>query len=384
MKIRIVISIIISFLLIITPLSVDSVAVSSELIGVKEDSVLFIDRSAGCISGFLPGTKYADIVDEFIVDVDFYDTDGNLCDLQDNVSTNDAAITTDGSDALIILVYGDVNSDGLVDGTDALLIEMLLSNQLYESDLDHSNYLAAVYADRLDGLSEWDVQACFDSGLMTDSIPQNPQSATSEDKSELLQIFNDTMNSVKAERPGVKTVKNSLIPSVVGEGYVSQQIADSIKGKEASSEEEYKKGKSHDDAIPIAKKTWTSALTLEDIKDISATDNGDGSFTITVEMPDESYDALTTKASATKHGKIIDACEFVPESGQENWYTSVIATYSGVTIKCRYNSFTGDFISADYNIPYQVKMLGKLSMIVVTYPIDVTVEYLQTISVTRT
>jgi len=377
------ICILISLILILASLPLNSVAISSDMIILNENSILTADRLTGYITGFAPGTKYADITDDFETEVEFYSAEGNLCDLQDNVSTNDAVMTPDGSDALIVLVYGDVNSDGLVDGSDAAIIEMLSAGQIDESDMELANYQAAVYADRLDGLTAWDVQACFDSGLWLSEVPQNAENEIPQDKSELIQVFNDTMNSVKSERPGVKTARKSLIPSVTGEGYISQQIANSIKGNETSSDDEFIKGKSHDDAIPLARKTWSSALSAEDVKDIYATDNGDGSITITVEMPDEAYDALITKPSETKHGKIIDVCEFVPDEGQEDWYTSVMASYSGVKVKCRYNRFTGDFLSADYNITYTVHMLGKLSF-VITYPIDVTVDYIQTISVTKT
>ncbi len=373
-----------SAILILTVFAFDLYAISSDLIEVKPESGLYIDRINGYICGVLPETTYGDFLECFENQVILYKEDGSTPEKDVYVATGDVIATIDESDALIVLIYGDVYSDGVVDGTDALMIEMLLSEQLYDYELDLVCYHAAVFSDRLDGLSKADVEACFNSGLMSDEIPQFIKPDLPEDKSELLEIFNSTINSVKSGRPGVKTVRISEIPSVTGVGYVSQQIANSIKGKTNSSEEVFQRGESHDDAIPIAKKTWSSALTLEDVKYITPTDNGDGTFSITVTMPDESYDALKTKPSQTIHGKIIDACEFVPEAGQEDWYSSVVASYSGVTVKCTYNCYTGEFLSAEYYIPYRVTMLGELNILITSYPIDVTVDYIQTIEVTKT
>ena len=379
-----IIILILCVVLILTTNVFTTYAISSDLIEVTEDSGLYIDRINGYICGILPETTYGDLIGYFKNQIVLYKSDGSEPKEDEYVATGDAITTVDESDVLTVLIYGDVSSDGKVDGTDALLIEMLLSGQLHDYELEISSYHAALFSDRLDGLTAADKEACLNSGLMSKQIPQFTKPDLPEDKSQLLEIFNSTVNSVKSGRPGVKTVRNSEIPSVEGKGFVSEQIANSIKGETSSSEEIFQRGESHDDAIPVARKTWSSKLTLDDIKYITPTDNGDGTFSITVTMPDESYDALKVAPSQTKHGKIIDACEFVPEAGQEDWYSSVVASYSGVTIRCTYNCYTGEFLSVEYDISYTVSMLGELKILLTKYPIDVTVDYIQTIEVTRT
>ncbi len=103
-------------------------------------------------------------------------------------------------------------------------------------------------------------------------------------KQELLDFFNSSVNALKTNKVGFTRSKLTTMQDLVLSNSLANSLVGLVKGMLFSDETEYAtavKGQSNNDLLPPSGQAFASALTLNDIKNISVQKNGN-SYVITV------------------------------------------------------------------------------------------------------
>ena len=115
----------------------------------------------------------------------------------------------------------------------------------------------------------------------TQPAQKTPDTMTNQ---ELLDFFNSSVNALKTNNVGITRSKLTTMQDLVLSNSLANSLVGLVKGMLFSDETEYAssaKGQSNNDILPPSGQSFASALTLNDIKNISVQKNGNN-YVITV------------------------------------------------------------------------------------------------------
>ncbi len=118
------------------------------------------------------------------------------------------------------------------------------------------------------------------------AAPSTPDKMTGQ---ALLSYFNDAANTIKAKKAGFKKSKLTTVKDLQLSNKAANTLVSFVKGallSETADETTVNKGQSSDNVLSPSGKAYASALTMSDIKNISAVKSGSG-YVITVNLKDE-------------------------------------------------------------------------------------------------
>lgn len=154
------------------------------------------------------------------------------------------------------------------------------------------------------------------------AAPASPAAAQTPDTlsgQALLTYFNDTVNTVKTQKAGFKKSKLTTIKDLQLSNSLANTLVGFVKGALLSETEditEVKKGQSSDSVLSPSGKSYASALTMNDIKNISAQKSGSG-YVVTVNLKDETNPSSSGQFSRCMDYMTVDDVEkvYAPKVG---------------------------------------------------------------------
>lgn len=140
---------------------------SVKVVGIEALSTANIDLNSGIITGLVPNLKSLD---------KYVEVTDNTCELQyDSVGTDTIVYLTRNDtiiDAYTVVIFGDVNGDGVYDGTDSIIVNCLANGLLAKEQVGEAVYMAAD-CNHDDVIDEADVALLEQAGLILASVDQN-------------------------------------------------------------------------------------------------------------------------------------------------------------------------------------------------------------------
>jgi len=145
---------------------------------LKSDATIILNDTFFITNIDLQKATVADIKAQFVNDKETL----NLVDVNGNIMSDTQRVTTGTTlqfcpedvvyDEYDIIIFGDVNCDGFVDGNDSIIVQCLVAGMLSQSDLSQSAYYAAD-ADHSGKVARADYALLNKAGLMTGTVNQN-------------------------------------------------------------------------------------------------------------------------------------------------------------------------------------------------------------------
>ena len=172
-------------------------------------------------------------------------------------------------------------------------------------------------------------------------------------KAEILGYLNKSLNSAKAAKPGYK--KHHVMQAKGNVSGIPSWLVNLVTKDKTST---MAKGDDNTDDFPAAGFSWSSKLTVNDIKSADLKQNGDN-YEITVKLGTEKNPAKGTASSYGKVMSVIDSNEAAEMVGK-TVLKSITMTYHDGYIKAVVNSKTGKLISAEFSAAadIQAKLLA--------------------------
>ncbi len=254
---------------------------------------------------------------------------------------------------------GDVNSDGNINSSDALLI---LQYSVGSSPKNFNQNVADMNDDDKINSSDALIVLQLSVGLIQpDTEPTVPSSTA-----ETLDYFNTAINKVKTDAVSVeqKSVSNYLAGKTTISGSI-QSVYKMLGGDEwldqmlqdnSQSAVTYK-GADIKTYFPVEGESYASKLTVDDIKSATLKEN-DGVYTITIVTLDDA------KSDSYQHGTGHNPKAFsiiVPDDVNENippvakdMIGTVSLAYPSSTIKVTVDAKTGNVLTAEYDLKWTI------------------------------
>lgn len=175
----------------------------------------------------------------------------------------------------------------------------------------------------------------------------------------LLTYFNDAINTVKAQKAGFRKSKLTTIKDLQLSNSAANTLVGFVKGALLSETEDItnvKKGQSSDSVMSPSGKSYASALTMNDIKNISAAKSGSG-YVITVNLKDEQ--------NPTSNGPFSRCMDYMTVDDVENTYAPKVGatvSRSNIAVKLT-NSYAKLTVDANGKVTaYETLVNGILTM----------------------
>lgn len=175
----------------------------------------------------------------------------------------------------------------------------------------------------------------------------------------LLTYFNEAINSVKTQKAGFKKSKLTTIKDLQLSNSVANTLVGFVKGALLSETEDVTdvaKGQSSDNVLSPSGKSYASALTMNDIKNINVQKSGSG-YVITVNLKDET--------NPTDSGPFSRCMDYMTVDDVENVYAPKVgATVSRDEISVKLtNSYAKLTVDSNGRVTaYETLVNGELIM----------------------
>ncbi len=176
---------------------------------------------------------------------------------------------------------------------------------------------------------------------------------------ELLTYFNGAVNAVKTQKAGFKKSKLTTIKDLQLSNSLANTLVGFVKGALLSETEdvtEVAKGQSSDNVLSPSGKSYASALTVNDIKNISAQKSGAG-YVITVNLKDET--------NPTASGQFSRCMDYITVDDVEKIYAPKVGATvvrDDISVKLT-NSYAKLTVDANGRVTaYETLVNGVLSM----------------------
>ena len=169
------------------------------------------------------------------------------------------------------------------------------------------------------------------------AAPSTPDKMTGQ---ALLSYFNDSVNTIKAKKAGFKKSKLTTVKDLQLSNKAANTLVSFVKGallSETADETTVNKGQSSDNVLSPSGKAYASALTMSDIKNISAVKSGSG-YVITVNLKDEQNPTSTGVYSKCMDFITVDdvVSVYAPKVGatvsKENITVKLTNSYAKLTV----------------------------------------------------
>lgn len=198
-------------------------------------------------------------------------------------------------------------------------------------------------------------------------------------KEELLTYFNTCVNKIKTAKPALTRDKNTAVSDIQLSNSMANSLVGFVKGILFSDDvdtQSVQKGQSCDNLVSREGKPYVSDLSMTDIKDITAVQEGSG-YKVTVTMPD-----VHNTAADGPYSKIF---QFLTTDDVQNVYAPKVgATVAKENIQMQYSGCTATAtIDANGNVTaYETDVIGKMTLKDATIKKGVTIKTDMTVTLT--
>ena len=180
---------------------------------------------------------------------------------------------------------------------------------------------------------------------------------------EIVALFNNAANAVKADKPGYSKTEDNVIGTITSSSNLINKLIKMIvpmfptEGPSAN----VAKGTSHN-AFPV--QGGKTALTAGMVAKATCTKSGNN-YNIRIDMKDEKLATLPTNPAATNHGKVFNVLSKGEVDAQLESFKSIAQvnkfqpTYHGSYVTCTINATTGKMTKAVYYFSTHAILDGK-------------------------
>lgn len=183
-----------------------------------------------------------------------------------------------------------------------------------------------------------------------------------DDDAAALQLYNDAANDVKISKPALHKERGTEFIGFEEPSEFLSGLVNSTGVIPKDDNLDFPAGTDYTDWFPPIGESWASKLTLDDLKDISCTDNGN-TYTIELtivksEIPTSMTDYTTTPVG---RGMAINSTEDLKAGAAAvGELTGCDQIYDNCTITAVIDKATGKMQSATHVLNFQIRLTGKL------------------------
>lgn len=203
----------------------------------------------------------------------------------------------------------------------------------------------------------------------TETVAESTEASTApaavspvDDDAAALQLYNDTANDVKISKPALHKERGTEFIGFEEPSDFLGGLVNSTGVIPKDDNLDFPAGTDYTDWFPPIGESWASKLTLDDLKDISCTDNGN-TYTIKLtivksEIPTSLTDYTTTPVG---RGMAINSTAALKEGAAAvGELTGCDQIYDNCTITAVIDKATGKMQSATHILNFQIRLTGKL------------------------
>lgn len=196
----------------------------------------------------------------------------------------------------------------------------------------------------------------------TDASTTPAEVSPVNDDAAALQLYNEAANDVKSSKPALHKERATEFIGFEEPSEVLSGLLNSTGVIPKDDNLDFPTGTDYTDWFPPIGESWASKLTLDDLEDISCTDNGD-TYTIELtivksEIPTSMTDYSTTSVG---RGMAINSTEDLKAGAAAvGELTGCDQIYDNCTITAVIDKATGKMQSATHILNFQIRLTGKL------------------------
>lgn len=203
----------------------------------------------------------------------------------------------------------------------------------------------------------------------TETVAESTEASTApaavspvDDDAAALQLYNDAANDVKISKPALHKERGTEFIGFEEPSDFLGGLVNSTGVIPKDDNLDFPAGTDYTDWFPPIGESWASKLTLDDLKDISCTDNGN-TYTIKLtivksEIPTSLTDYTTTPVG---RGMAINSTAALKEGAAAvGELTGCDQIYDNCTITAVIDKATGKMQSATHILNFQIRLTGKL------------------------
>lgn len=196
----------------------------------------------------------------------------------------------------------------------------------------------------------------------TDASTTPAEVSLVNDDAAALQLYNEAANDVKSSKPALHKERATEFIGFEEPSEVLSGLLNSTGVIPKDDNLDFPTGTDYTDWFPPIGESWASKLTLDDLKDISCTDDGD-TYTINLtivksEIPTSMTDYTTTPVG---RGMAINSTADLKEGAAAvGELTGCDQVYDNCTITAVIDKATGKMESATHILNFQIRLTGKL------------------------
>lgn len=201
-----------------------------------------------------------------------------------------------------------------------------------------------------------------ETGTETESATAPTDVSPVNDNAAALQLYNDAANDVKISKPALHKERGTEFIGFEEPSEFLSGLVNSTGVIPKDDNLDFPAGTDYTDWFPPIGESWASKLTLDDLKNISCTDNGD-TYTINLtiiksEIPTSMTDYTTTPVG---RGMAINSTTALKEGASAvGELTGCDQVYDNCTITAVIDKTTGKMKSATHVLNFQIRLTGKL------------------------
>ncbi len=184
-----------------------------------------------------------------------------------------------------------------------------------------------------------------------------------DDDAAALQLYNDAANDIKLSKPSLHKKRDIIFKGLQKE---IRWLADMVNPFIPEGENEtYPAGTDYTSIFPAIGESWSSKLSLNDLNDISCTDNGD-TYTIVLKLKDETIPTNTTDYSQTIIGRAMavnHTDEIRAGFGDAGTLSVCDQDYYNCSISAVINKATGKMVSCYHELNLKMYLGGNYGLI---------------------
>lgn len=225
------------------------------------------------------------------------------------------------------------------------------SSDVAESDSDPES--------RAEDASQASQEGGQDQGQTSGGGQQTDQNSPVNNDAAALQLYNNAANDIKNSKPSLHKKRSIIFKGLQKEiGWLADMVNAFIPEGE---DETYPAGTDYTSIFPAIGQSWSSKLTLNDLSDVSCTDNGD-TYKIVLRLKDETISTSTTDYTQTIIGRgmaVNQTDEIRAGFGDAGTLTVCDQDYYNCSITATINKSTGKMVSCYHELNLKMYLGGN-------------------------
>lgn len=198
--------------------------------------------------------------------------------------------------------------------------------------------------------------------------PQAPGTQPSQDSpvnndALALELYNNAANDIKSSKPSLHKKRDIKFMGLQKEiGWLADMVNPFIPEGE---NETYPAGTDYTSIFPVIGESWSSRLTLDDLSDVTCTDNGN-TYTVVLKLKDETIPTSVTDYTQTIIGSAmaVNRTEEIRAGfGDAGELTVCDQDYYNCSITTEINKSTGKMVSCYHELNLKMYLGGKYGVI---------------------